>query len=253
MAAELVKREEQAVAQQPSTLLEIIWQASKSADVDVAKLSALLELKERIDAKQAEIEYNRAFAAATLEMPKVDRNGTIRLVKDGVDKGSIPFSTYEDVDAVVKPIEARHGFTRSFTTEPLPTAGIRMVLELAHIGGHSKKSVREMPPDPGPGRNAMQAIGSASAYAKRYLTKDIWNIVEKGKDDDANSTDLLTDEQYRTLTGMISECELDRAGLERFLKFAHVSKVQEIQGRDYDRLMVELRRKLALVRQGKTA
>jgi len=231
-------------------VLSIIAVAASDPRVDPAKLTALLELKERIDAKQAEVEFNKAFALASLEMPRVSKRGKIKLVKDGVDKGSIPFATYEDIDRVLRPIEMVYGFTRSFLTEPSAQAGITMTLVLSHSAGHSVRSSRFMPPDPGPGRNAMQAIGSASSYAKRYLTLDMWNIVCEGQDNDGNAAHPITAQQREQVQNMVDACDLKGQSLKAFLVFAGAHSIDTIQEHRYQDVMQALHKKLNAIRMG---
>lgn len=224
--------------------LAMIERAARDPNVDPAKLSALLGLKERVDAKQAEIEFNQDFSLASMEMPRVAKRGTIKMVKDGIDKGSIPFAKYEDLDRAIRPIEGKYGFTRSFTTKPAEQSGIIMTVNLAHRGGHSISSTRFMPPDPGPGRNAMQAIGSASSYAKRYLTLDIWNIVTEGADNDGSTACPITQDQVNRIYDMIAACEMDIGRQKKLLEYANAANVEQIQSHRFNDVMGQLQKAL---------
>lgn len=245
MSTAIVKPEETAVVPSES-FLAMIERAARDPQVDVTKLTALVELKERIDAKQAEIEFNQDYAAASLEMPHILKNGVI----DMGAKGKIPFARYEDLDRAIRPIEAKYGFSRLFLTAPSERDGILMTVKLLHRSGHSQTSSRFMPPDPGPGRNNMQAIGSASSYAKRYLTLDVWNVVTDGQDDDANSTESLTADQVMHVYDMLNALELNTAGIKAFLKFAKSESVEQIQRHRYEEIMVRLKEKLAEKKAG---
>jgi hypothetical protein len=225
------------------TLLSVIAAAARDPQVDVAKMTALLNLKERIDAKQAEIAFNADFAAAKLEMPRVGKHGVI----DMGTKGKMPFALYEDLDSVIRPIEARHGFARTFSTEASDQAGIKMTCRIIHRGGHSICSTRFMPPDPGPGRNAMQAIGSASSYAKRYLTLDIWDIVTIGADDNGRAVGFIDEAQYSSIIDMIAACEMNAESTKKFCAFMEVASVREINKADFEKAMNKLRDKRRLM------
>jgi hypothetical protein len=184
------------------TILEIIARAAADPSVEVSKMGALLDLQERVMAKQAEIEFTRDFAAASAEMPRIVKRGVI----DMGSKGKIPFAKYEDLDRAIRPIEQKYGFTRSFRTEAAQQPGVLMVAKLAHRSGHSETSTRWMPPDPGPGRNAMQALGSADSYAKRYLTIGLWNLITEGADDDGVSTGCITQDQADDIRDLMTTC-----------------------------------------------
>lgn len=227
--------------QQPDSILAIIAQAARDPQVDVAKMQALLEMKERLDDRDAEREFNRDFALAMREMPRVAKRG----IKDMGTKGTIPYETYEDLDAAIRPIESKYGFARSFSTRISDKGtGVILVLTLTHRAGHSITSERYCPPDPGPGRNDTQAIGSGESYGRRYLTKSRWNIVTVGEDDDAKTAENLTDDQYGKLVNLVEACAMDGEETNRFLKYVGVGKVADIRPGDYDRATEALRKKL---------
>jgi hypothetical protein len=254
MNQNLVLREETGVAtQQEQTVLQMIARAASDPSVDVAKMGELLSLQERIMAKQAEIVFHRAFALASKEMPRVAKNGVISL---GAGKGSIPFVRYEDLDATIRPIEAKYGFTRSFSSEPTDK-GVLMVVRLSHEGGHAERSVMQLPPDPGPGRNALQAIGSSHQYGRRYLTVGIWNIVTEGADDDGRAVGFVDDSQLSKLTDMLAACEEFYGPEQRpkvvsaFLGSMKVKALSEIQRKDYARAMQLIQATLRRLQEAK--
>ncbi len=228
-----------ALRPEPS-VLEVIQALAVDDRVNVEKLAALMGLQERMEARNAERDFNIDLAAAMAEMPSIRKDG----VKDMGAKGQIPYATYEHLDKVIRPIEKRHGFCRIFTTAPLEKPGSLMTCKLLHKGGHSISSTRYHPPDPGPGRSGIQEIGSADSYARRYLTLAIWNIVTVGADDDGHGTGLVTDTQLEALTDMVNDCGLDPNALGAFLKFAGAASIRQIKAQDFDRCMTALRTKL---------
>ena len=242
-ANQVVPAEEKALV--PANVLEVIAAAASDPRVDPEKLEKLLALKERIDARDAEREFAQDFAAASAEMPRVAKNGVI----DMGGKGKMNFARYEDIDKALRPIEAKHGFMRTFMTDPTP-GGITMTVKLIHKGGHSEKSSRFMPPDAGAGRNAMQAIGSASSYAKRYLTLDIWNIICEGVDNDGSLAEPLNEDERNKVYDLLHALELNDKGMKAFLKFAGSDSVESIQRFKFDEIMVRLKEKLAEKERG---
>lgn len=227
---------------EPVTTLQLIREFAVDSRVDADKLGKLMELQERAEARDAEKQFNAAFALASAEMPRIAKNGAINLVKEGRSLGSIPFAKYEDVDKVVRSVEGRHGFTRSFLSEPC-AGGILITCKLSHAAGHSERSTRQMPPDPGPGRNAMQAIGSASSYAKRYLTLDVWNIVTGGADDDGNSADPITESQAMDVRQWLDLLALEPPKLAKFWAWIGPPAVspETIQKQQYDKVATYLK------------
>mgnify|MGYP005811613381 CR=1 FL=1 len=226
------------------SVLSVIERAAVNPAVDADKLEKLLALKERVDARESEKEFTRSFAAMAQALPRVKKNGNIDLG----GKGNIPFAKWEDVDAVIRPILKEHGFSLSFRTRMEGAATI-MTCILAHIGGHSERSECEVKPDPGPGRNKTQEMGSGRSYAKRYLTLDLLNIVTVGQDDDGRASGFLTAEQADKIYSLLDACELPPERRAKFLKLMNAERVEHIQQFDFARACEELRAELK--RQGK--
>ena len=216
------------------TPMEMIAAIARDPSIPVDRIAALIGLQERMEARDAEKQFNAAFAAAMIEMPKVVKRG----VKDMGSKGAIPYATYEDVDAAIRPIEMRHGFARSFLTRPIDKPGCVMVLRLTHQAGHSITSERYCRPDPGPGRNDTQAEGSGESYGRRYLTLAVWNIVTVGADDDGDSADPITDEQALDIRTMLDHLAMTPPQAERFWAWAEVpsKRPEDIQRRQHEKV-----------------
>ena len=220
------------------TPMEMIAAIARDPSIPIDRIAALIGLQERMEAREAEKQFNADFAAAMLEMPKVAKRGAKKMG----DKGTIMYATYDDVDATVRPIESKHGFARSFATRR-DDKGVVMTLRLTHRAGHSITSERPCRPDPGPGRNDIQAEGSGESYSRRYLTLAVWNIVTVGADDDANSADPITDEQAMGLHEMLDYLAMEPSRLAKFWAFVGggVHRVEDIQRKDFDRVSSSLR------------
>lgn len=226
---------EEIVLSTEQSVLSIIERAASNPEVDVAKMSALLDMQLKIMDRQAEISFNRDFALACDRMPKIEKHGVI----DMGAKGKMFYAKYEDVYSQIKPIEKEFGFTRSFTTAPY-AEGVQVTLHLKHRDGHSQTSTLLMPPDTGAGRNAMQARGSASSYAKRYMTLDIWDIITGGQDDDANGAECISDAQCDEIEKLLDESGAD---VKRFLLHFKAEAVHKVQRRDFAEAVSMLKQK----------
>lgn len=225
----------QEIAVSEPSVLAIISAAAADPSVDVAKMNALLEFKERLDARDARAQYTAAMAAMQPSLPRVRKNGTIDL---GKGKG-IPFASWEDIDGVIRPMLSRHGFSLSFPTRIEGEKTI-MTCIVSHAGGHSERSDSYVLPDKGPGRNDTQAVGSGRKYTKRYLALDMLNIVTEGVDDDGAATSYLTPDQVNRVLDMVTACDLTGDSMKRFLTFAAADTIEHIQRADFNRVMEAL-------------
>jgi hypothetical protein len=242
MQTDLVPVQPLEIVRQPvADITALLTLALTDDRVTPEKLAAMFDLQERIDKRQAEVEFNQAFARLMLKMPRVRKDGTIKMVKNGEDRGSIPFAKWEDVDAVIRPILAEEGFALSFTCEPSQNC-VTMTGWLTHVMGHSRSSTMQLPPDTGPGRNALQAIGSSHSYGKRYIALDMLNIVTVGADDDGHGTGCITEDQVEQIRGLLAGGWLTPEREAAFLKFAGADSVALIQRYRFRELVVRLRR-----------
>lgn len=180
------------VAQLPATLIpeataifQIIERAARDPNVDIDKLERLMGMQERMQAQQAELEFDSAMAAAQEEMEpvKVDAKN---------NQTNSKYASYHALDEAVRPIYSKHGFSLSFsTTEGAPENHIRVVCRVAHRGGHRERPYIDMPTDgKGPQGAAVMtkthATGSGVMYGRRYLLAMIFNLAVD-KDDDGNA------------------------------------------------------------------
>jgi hypothetical protein len=236
-----VQQPREVAQQQPVNALELIRELILDERVKPERIAALMDLQERAEAKEAERQFNVDFAAAMSEMPTIIKDK----IKDMGGKGSIPYASYENVDKIVRRVELKYGFCRTFSTERTEKACSLMTVTLLHKGGHSIKSTRYQSPDPGPGRNDAQAQGSSDSYNKRYLTLGIWNIVTAGVDDDGERTGAISQEQSDDINSLISEIGMTAAGRAAFFALADVRSVEEIPQRRYKDIMQALQSKRA--------
>lgn len=208
----------------PATIYEVLGDLARDPNVDVTRIAALMDLQIKAEDRQAEREFNAAFARLQPMMPRISKKGKI----DMGAKGSMSFARYEDLDKALRPLYVAEGFSLSFISEP-SEKGIVLVAVLAHSAGHQKTSRLQLPADAGAGRNPLQALGSSLSYARRYLTCDIFNVITVGEDTDANlPEDSLTQEQVDDITRLIQECNMNDAAKGKFLKFMEVEAIKDI-------------------------
>lgn len=204
------------------TLAEFMHGVLKDPNVAADKLEMLWRMRKELLAEEHREAFDAAFAQMAAELPQVRRDGTVDLTRDGKRIGIIKFARWEDMDRVIRPIMAKYGFALSFTTVERDGGKLLIRGELMREG-HSRLAEIPLPPDIGPGRNALQAVGSAISYGKRYCAEMLLNIVRCGEDDDANSaaaqrvnTEPITPAQAAQLKALVDGLTyIDKAGHRR--------------------------------------
>jgi hypothetical protein len=226
---EIIERPTSAPAQQFGTFL---MQALANPEIPADKLQIMLQMRREVLADQAREAYQEAFAAFSAEMPAVERDGMVELTKDGKPAGRFPFTTYEQMDKILRPLLIKHGLSLQFWSSDAANKDM-VVVHGALIGhGWQRESVYPVPPDTGPGRNALMARGSAQTYAKRYIADLLCNIVRKAIDP----------KQVAELNRLI---KLTNTAEASFLKMmvTDAETLADIRPRDYPRLLMALQEK----------
>jgi hypothetical protein len=163
-------------------------------NADVSKLSALLDVNERILNRNAKSAFDEAFSRMWPELPEVDERGVIKQ-KDGSIKSR--YAKYEDIQSAVRPVLKQFGFALRHRTEfPAERPGIIRIVGILSGHGHSEESVFEAPPDKNDYRTAIQDQGSTISYGKRYTTEDLLNIITRGVDNDGQGGKPQTPEGF---------------------------------------------------------
>jgi hypothetical protein len=229
---------------EPSNMLEIISRAASDPNIDVAKTEKLLEMYERISAKNAEVAFSAAMKAAQEEFPRIYRNAENTFNKTR-------YATLEALNKAVVPIYTKHGFSLSFGNAEGPTPDlIRITCRVSHSAGHSRDYQCDVPLDldgakGNQNKTRTQAFGSTMSYGRRYLTLLIFNISLTNEDDDgegAGRKETISDEQIANLQALMEEVKADRGKMFGYLK---IHSLDEIVTTSYSTIvqMLEAKRK----------
>lgn len=227
-----IREETQAVS--PGALLGALVDLARDPNFDATKFKTMADLQVVMEDRQAERMLTRDLQAIQKALPPVPRNGVISL---GQGKGSIPFTTFNDIMKVVQPLCDQYGMTIHFSTK---VNGEKLVVTttLRHPAGASVSSDIPLPIDTGPGRNTTQAHGSSMTYGKRLGVESLFNVIRAGADDDGSKAHLklLTEEHVTELVELLREQNGDEA---RFCLFMYpggeVHTVNEIEEKDFVR------------------
>lgn len=242
MAQELLTLE----APPADAVLAIIAQASRDPQVDVAKLQILLEMRERVMAKEAETAFAMAMKLAQAEMPAVVRDADNPHTKSR-------YARLETIDAAIRPIYTNHGFSLTFDSPMSEADGVTVSCLVLHDRGHSKpyrlKGALDTTGAKGTSNKTdIQGLGSALSYLRRYLTVMIFNVALANEDNDGNGRgpQVITKEQVDSVWNMLNSLDIkvDTGEMGSFLAWAGAPKVAEIRVSDYRRIMQGLTAKL---------
>lgn len=212
-------------------IFAIIERAARDPNVDIDKMERLLLMQERVLARNAKAAFASALAEMQPKLPVIGRRGVNTNTKQA-------YAKWEDIAESIAPVLAAHGFALTFKVNRADGM-VSVTGFLFHEQGHSEETTLDLPVDTGPGRNAVQAVGSSVSYGKRYVAGALLNFVSRDMpDDDGNtSTDapaFITDEQVVQLRELLDAKGADTA---KFLKFIKLERLEQIHASAFQRVI----------------
>lgn len=226
------------VADLSGGLLNVIARAARDPSVDIDKLERLLQMSERVQARDAEQAFNVAMNAAQSEMRPIAANASNPQTKSR-------YATFDKLDKALRPIYTRNGFSLSFDEGDSPKPDhVRVLCYVSHVEGHTRTYHRDMPAD---GKGAKggdvmtktHAAGAAGSYGARYLLKGIFNVAVGEEDRDGNDAPINR-EQLKTLNGLKDAVGAD---LPRFCRLFKIDNLGKLPASLYEDAVAKLRQK----------
>lgn len=215
-----------APANETTAIIQVIERAAMNPSVDIDKMERLLEMQERIMARNAKNAFASAFAAMQPELPVIKERGGIT---DRNGRVQSRYALWEDMNEAIRPALAKHGFSLSFRTgyegDKIVVTGV-----LLHREGHSEETTMHLPLDMSGSKNAVQGVGSSTSYGKRYTAQALLNLTSGvSEDDDGKATataEVIDEDQVATLRRLLASISTPE---ERFLKFIKVAALEDIR------------------------
>lgn len=222
----------QLAANTPAQMINAVIEKGITAE-SVGVMERLIAMKERLDDKQAEKDFAKAFVALQAEMPSINPSKDVPN-NDGSVRYS--FAPFEKIMAAVRPLLLKHGFTVTFSCTYAESRIIQSCT-LQHTEGHSRTNSFAVRIGKGPpGSSEAQGDGAASTYAKRFALCNALNIVIEQDTDGApgvdarNEGELITSDKVQYLREQVKEIGYNEAS---FLRLAGVETYEQIREGSY--------------------
>lgn len=168
-----------------------LMRSALASGMTAAEIRDLLAIQKEWEENEARKQFNIAFAQFKAEAVRVYKGTTIT---DGPLKGKRHANLFDVVVASAAPL-AKHGLSTSWRlTKDEPTL-MEVTCILKHSAGHSESVSMSAAPDTGPGRNAIQARGSAKSYLERYTLMAILGLAATDQEDDDGRSSERTAEE----------------------------------------------------------
>lgn len=215
----------------PVTPMDMLNRAVSSG-ADIVMIEKLMALQERWEAGQARKAFDEAIAAAKAKIKPI-----LKTQKGHTGK-------YEDLAAIateIDPILSENGL--SYRYRARQDEKVHVTCVLSHKAGYSEETELSEKPDVGPGRNAIQALGSCLTYLQRYSLKLALGL-SAAKDDDGravtNGGEAITQPQVETIVELMDSVNADRP---KFLTFFKIERLSDLPAKRFDEAITMLNAK----------
>lgn len=227
--------------QESSSLAMAFERVLTDPTIPIERLREMLAIQVDIETRAERRAYNQAMAAAQASLARVSADASNPQTKS-------KYATLGALDRAVRPVYSEHGFALEFdTADGAPEGHIRVVCDVSHGAGYTKRFHIDMPAD---GKGAKggdvmtktHATGSAVSYGRRYLILMIFNLAVGDDDGNAAGGSTISAEQEQALAVAVAAAEAD---IDRFLGVFKVESLGDLPAKDYIRAMGMLAAKQA--------
>lgn len=225
----------QPVEQPIGSILSMIQSAA--ARGDLVMVEKLMDLNDRHDATEARKSFNVAFAAFKGEAVKILRTKEVR-------EGPLAGKKHAELGVIVAsvtPALSKHGLSLAWRLSKDEPMWMEVTCTLRHVDGHMESMSMGGAPDAGPGRNAIQARGSAKTYLERYTATAILGLAPEDEDTDGvNGTNGELVERLEWVANSRNLEELKTIFDAAYKKFGTNRKAQQVLVAAKDKRKAEL-------------
>lgn len=237
IADDHIQKRERPLAMTPASdantaLLQVIANAARDPNVDVAKMQALFAMHTQAKAQAAAMAYAAAMAEFKLNPPKIVKD---KHVAFQTSKGVTEYdhATLGHVcDQIIEGL-ASVGVSHRWDLEQLDGGMIRVTCVLTHAEGHSVGTSLQSSRDDSGSKNNIQAVASAVTYLQRYTLLAATGLAAGVADNDgrgAEGYEAVSEEQEANLQALITEVGADKA---RFLDYFKRERLCDIPADSY--------------------
>ena len=150
--------------------------------IPVDTMERLLTMRTQLKTEWAKEQFNKAMANFQAECPQITKTKEVK-TKSGIV--AYRYAPIESIVQQVAPFLKTNGFSYSTSME-LKEAGVKVIVRVVHVSGHSEESSMEVPfGNKTEIMSASQVTAAAQTLAKRYAVCNAFGILTGDEDTDA--------------------------------------------------------------------
>lgn len=223
-------------------IIDMMFQLVRDPDFSVEKLDALNRVREHMEDRRDEAEFNEAMARCQAAITPIVRDAYN-------DQTRSRYAKLAAIDAVIKPVYTGHGFNVRHEGRTLANGNIEVTCVVSR-GRHSIRVGLDGPADTlGPKgaavKTVLHGIGSTTTYLRNKTLCMAFNLslVDPKEDDDGNrggASHITEKEADDMMTAMLAVGIDNAEKVATFLKThtnSQPDSAEEVDPKDYARLM----------------
>jgi hypothetical protein len=224
----------------PAQLIEL----AINKDLDIEKLSKLLEMKKEWDAKIAREQFFEALTDFQAACPELRKSKKVSF-RAGNALVEYHYATLSDITrqlkVPLKDVSLAYRWEIQDSVEE-----IKVTCLVTHKAGHTEQTQMMAKPDTSGSKNPIQARGSTIEYLKRYTLIGALGISTSDSDLDGSMPDLDVDKLHKEFIEIYNQLiQID----SQYTKYNVDNWKGERTGRNYVKAIAELRKILATHQQ----
>lgn len=225
---------------------DVVQSAMKTGNADIIRQA--IDFAKELKAMANREAFDAAMADAKAKIPTIRRN---REVDSGGRGPKYRFEDLAEIARTVDPILSECGLNYRYRVTSNPNEPVAVTCILSHRDGHSEETTLRSGPDNGPGRNAIQQIGSAITYLQRYTLKAALGLAVTHDDDGRGSeapaaepaayvppAGSVTQEQADAIRDLLESRDVKATA---FLQWAHVPRIEDVPAEIFDECIAKIK------------
>jgi hypothetical protein len=246
MSTEMNAHSQAVVAQHEEVAMSPLLHLAIEKGVPVETLAKLVELHERVAAREAAKAFADAmtrFKAACPPVPRRAENTQFHVTRGGV-KVARRYASLEGIEATIRGPASDCGLSFRWGDARVDNGLLTLACIVSHTAGHSEASHVTLPLESRAGCSEAQKYGSVMTYAQRYSLVHAFGLTTCDEDlDGANGHEVeyVTGEQADAIEALLNRCP--PGTLDRMLKYVGVGTIDEIPAARYTALVSDLEKK----------
>lgn len=208
--------------------------------VPIETIERLVALKERVDARDAAAEFNRAMADFQAECPSIQKTSAATITTKSGGQFGYHYAELDEIARVCRPLLTKHGLSYSWDSE-MDGTKIKCTCTVRHVAGHAQTATFTCPTESESAMSGQQRHAAALTYARRQSLVQVLGLTTTDQDTDGESRERITATQAFDIEDLIRDADADRG---KFLAYMQVDCVDNILARDLKKATTALQDKI---------